>query len=152
MIILLKILVTSTEIYCPNSNRTLNYTIDCSLIVLSDKAEEDISISFRTGVFNNISLTSLLSSLFLNAISVKSINYVSRHRRTLFFGIDVPDVTIADETIPSSFSQSYETLITSTELKFDSKVIGFEFYAVNTGMAYVRVKVVSFKQPIKNKN
>lgn len=56
-----------------------------------------------------------------------------------YFGIDVPLSTISDTTIPSTFYPGFDTILTSTEFKFDSTLIGFEFYAVTTGEINITV-------------
>ncbi|CAF0982212.1 unnamed protein product, partial [Brachionus calyciflorus] len=91
------------DIYCRDSNKTIDYEIHCSLIMLSQ--ELDDSVELDNNIFN---------------FTGKYFNY---------FGIESLDLNYTNET--TNLTGSF--VLPNTEFKFDADFIGFETFAVNNG-------------------
>ncbi|CAF0822012.1 unnamed protein product [Brachionus calyciflorus] len=97
------------DIYCRNSNKTIDYKIHCYLIMLSQDLDD--SVELDDNIFN---------------FTGKIFN---------FFGIESPDFNYTIET--TNLTGSF--VLPNTEFKFDTDFIGFETFAVNTGLLTISV-------------
>ncbi|CAF0879290.1 unnamed protein product [Brachionus calyciflorus] len=97
------------EINCPNSNKTVNETIHCSVIGISQIKDDFLSIWFDGEEIRNFSMSDKLVSQF---------------------GFYDANDNITD-TVSIDFRDEF--VLPNTELRIDTNIIGFECYAVTAG-------------------
>ncbi|RNA23113.1 hypothetical protein BpHYR1_038270 [Brachionus plicatilis] len=107
-----EILITKKQFldaYCTNSGNTLDKTVHCKATAFTLSSNDEFSISYPNG-----------STSFHNFSQSKTIDY---------FGSEVPKNELG-ENLPTS---SGTFVLPLTEFKFDSFILGLEFYAANAG-------------------
>ena len=97
------------DIYCPNSNKTLDSKVDCSLTIVSQDLNDAVNLDNNTYSFTGD---------YYNYFGIKSTNDTCLNETTALTGLFI---------------------LPNTEFKFDADLKGFMLNVVNAGSIRINV-------------
>lgn len=106
------------DIFCSNSNHTLNNTVSCSIMAITTNKDDTIDVYDEDGTLTTYSIAANESRAYLGTFDTRM-----------------------NVTNYQTVSSTGNYILPNLEFKFNTFITGFEFFAANPGTITIKVSL-----------